>query len=222
MIPLARFEEIIDASGVAPLAEALLPSGARMRQLSVRTLLLGMMLAARRRRPAHLTRVHQALTGLPEDEQRRLGVLAGWKDGPHRLTYRQAEYTFALVARALGKDEPDGLPSPELQRTCDDLLEASIPEQFRDASSSVAVDWTDLETFSRPPPRGTGDCADPEASWGHRRNNLLHDEDELFFGYYLSDAVMVPDEQGPPVAELACRMTSPPAATTPSPPSPPC
>ena len=207
MIPLARFEEIIDDSGVAPLAEALLPSGARTRQLSVRTLLLGMMLAAADGRPAHLTRVHQALAGLPEGEQRRLGVLADWKGGPHRLTYRQAEYTFALVARALGKDEPDGLPSPELQRTCDDLLEASIPEQFRDASSSVAVDWTDLETFSRPPPRGTSDCADPEASWGHRRNNLRHDEDELFYGYYLSDAVMVPDEQGPPVAELARRMT---------------
>jgi len=207
MIPLPVLEGVVDASGAAPGIEALLPSGARVRQLSARTLLLGMMLAAAGGRPAHLTRVHQALTGLPEDEQRRLGVLADWKDGPHQLTYRQAEYTFGLTARALGKDEPDGLPSPELQRTCDDLLEASIPEQFRDASSSMAVDWTDLGTFSRPPPRGTSDCADPEASWGHRKNNLLHDEDELFFGYYLSDAVMVPDEQGPPAAELARRMT---------------
>ena len=69
------------------------------------------------------------------------------------------------------------------------------------------MDWTDLESFSRPPPRGTSDCADPEASWGHRKNNLLHDEDELFFGYYLSAAIMVPDEQGPPVPELARRMT---------------
>ena len=42
-------------------------------------------------RPAHLARVHQALTGLPEGEQRRLGVLADWKNGPHLLTYRQAE-----------------------------------------------------------------------------------------------------------------------------------
>ena len=69
------------------------------------------------------------------------------------------------------------------------------------------MDWTDLESFSRPPPRGTSDCADPEASWGHRKNNLRHDEDELFFGYYLSAAIMVPDEQGPPVPELARRMT---------------
>ena len=151
--------------------------------------------------------MHQALTSLPEEEQRRLGVLADWKDGPHLLTYRQAEYTFGLLARALGKDEPDGLPSPELQRACDCLLEASVPEELADAGRSLAVDWSDLETFSRPPPRGTGGCADPEASWGHRRNNLRRDEDELFFGYYLSAAVMVPDEQGPPVPELARRMT---------------
>ena len=132
-----------------------------------------MLLALADGRPAHLTRVHQALVSLPEGEQRRLGVLADWKDGPHLLTYRQAEYTFGLVARALGKDEPDGLPSPELQAACDGLLEASVPEEFKDASASLAVDWTDLESFSRPPPHGTSDCADPEASWGHRKNNLL-------------------------------------------------
>ncbi len=44
---------------------------------------------------------------------------------------------------------------------------------FKDASTSLAVDWIDLESFSRPPPRGTSDCADPEASWGHRKYNLL-------------------------------------------------
>jgi hypothetical protein len=207
MIPLAAAESVTDASGIAPRTEDMLPAGVRTRQLSVRTLLLGMMLALADGRPAHLTRVHQALVGLPESEQRRLGVLADWKNGPHQLTYRQAEYTFGLVARALGKDHPDGQPSPALQRVCDDLLEAGIPEQLNDASTSLAVDWTDMESFSRPPPHGTSDCADPEASWGHRRNNLLHDEDELFFGYYLSDAVTVPDEQGPPVPEFARRMT---------------
>jgi hypothetical protein len=207
MTGLAVLESVIDASGIGPRIEALLPSGARARQLSARTLLLGMMTALADGRPAHLTRVHQALTSLPEDEQRRLGVLADWRDGPHRLTYRQAEYTFALVTAALAKDEPDGLPSRELQHACDSLLEASVPQQFKDVSRSLAVDWTDLESFSRPPPRGTSDCADPEASWGHRKNNLRHDDDELFFGYYLSAAVMVPGEQGPPVPESARRMT---------------
>jgi hypothetical protein len=39
MIALAAFEEIIDASGVAPRIEAMLPIGVRPRQLSVRALL---------------------------------------------------------------------------------------------------------------------------------------------------------------------------------------
>jgi hypothetical protein len=208
MIALAALEEVIDASGVALRIEAMLPAGVRARQLSVRTLLAGMCLAHADGRPAHLTRVHQALTALGEDEQRRLGVLADWKHGPHRLTYRQTEYTSGLVAAALGKDEPDGLPSPALQAACDDMLEASVPRAFKHASRSLAVDWTDLESFSRPPPHGTSHCADPEASWGHRKNNLRHDEDELFYGYYLSAAIMVPGEQGPPVPELARRMTA--------------
>jgi hypothetical protein len=207
MIPLGVLEAVIDASGAAPRIEALLPAGVRPRQLPARTLLLGMLLTAADGRPAHLTRVHQALTALPEDQQRRLGVLADWRHGPHLLTYRQAEYTFHLVAAAIGKDEPDGLPSPALQAACDDLLEASVPGEFKGSSASLAADWSDLESFSRPPPRGTSDCADPEASWGHRKNNLRHDEDELFFGYYLSAAVMAPDEQGPPVPELARRAT---------------
>ena len=172
MIPLAVFEEVIDASGVAPRIEAMLPIGVRARQLSVRTLLAGMCLTQADGRPAHLTRVHQALTSLPEDTQVRLGIIADWKRGPHQLTYRQAEYTFGLVAAALGKDEPGGLPPPALQAVCDDLLEASVPEEFKDASTSLAVDWSDLESFSRPPPARGGPCADPEASWGHRKDNL--------------------------------------------------
>src|SRR4029077_5701168 len=125
----------------------------------------------------------------------------------HQLTYRQAEYTCSLIAAAVGKDEPDGLPLPELQAICDDLLEASVPEGFKDASRSLAVDWTDLESFSRPPPRGTSNCADPEASWGHRKNNLLRSENELFFGYYLSAGVMMPEEHGPAVPEFTRRAT---------------
>jgi hypothetical protein len=207
MIPRAAFEAVIDATGVAPRIEAMLPTGVRARQLSVRTLLAGMCLTQADHRPAHLTRVHQALTSLPGDDQRRLGVIADWKHGPHQLTYRQTEYTFGLVAEALGKDEPDGLPSGPLQGTCNDLLEASVPEEFKDTSTSLAVDWTDLESFSRPPPRGTSDCADPEASWGHRKNNLLRSEDELFYGWYLSAAIMMREENGPAVPEFARRAT---------------
>jgi hypothetical protein len=207
MTELAVLEAVIDASGVAPRIEAVLSAGVRARQLSVRTLLAGMCLAQADGRPAHLTRVRQALISLPEDDQRRLGVLADWKGCPHLLTYRQTEYTFGLVARALAMEEPGGLPSPELQAACDDLLESSVPAEFKDASASLAVDWTDLESFSRPPPHGTRDCADPEASWGHRRNNLPRSQDELFYGYYFSAGIMEREENGPGVPELARRMT---------------
>jgi len=204
MIPLAASGEIIDASGVAPRIEAVLPIGVRPRQLSVRALLAGMCLTQADGRPAHLTRVHQALTSLPEDDQVRLGIIADWKRGPHQLTYRQTKHTSGLVAGAIAKNEPGGLPSGLLQCICDDLLEASIPDQFKDASTSLAVDWTRLESF-RPPPHGTSDCADPEASWGHRKNNLLRSQDELFYGYYLSAGVMMPEENGPAVPEFARR-----------------
>jgi hypothetical protein len=127
MIALPVLEGILDASGIAPRTEALLPSGARKRHLTVRNLLLGMMLALADGRPAHLTRVCQALASLPEGEQRRLGVLADWKGREHPLTYRQAEYTFSLVTAALGKDDPDGLPSPALQAACDGLQRSQHP-----------------------------------------------------------------------------------------------
>ena len=78
MISLPALEGILDASGIAPRTEALLPAGVRARQLTVRTLLLGMMLTIGDGRPAHLTRVHQALaaldggTGLPRLDTSRL------------------------------------------------------------------------------------------------------------------------------------------------------
>jgi hypothetical protein len=207
MIWLPAFEEIIDASAIAPRIEAMLPAGVRTRQLEVRTLLAGMCLAQADHRPAHLTRVHQALISLPEADQARLGVLADWKHGPHLLTYRQTEYTFGLVTGALAGAQPGGLPSGRLQSFCDDLLEASVPQQFKDASTSLAVDWTDLETFSRPPPARGGPCADPEAWRGHRKNNLLRRLDELFYGYYLCAAIMMREEKGPAAAEFARRAT---------------
>jgi hypothetical protein len=209
---LAAIEAIIDSSGVAPAIEALLPAGVRQRQLSARTLLTGMMLALDDGRPAYLTEAHAALTSLPGADQIRLGVIADWKTGPHQLTYRQTEHTCRLIATALGKDTPDGAPSDDLQAACDQLLEASIPARYKDPASpqapaALAGDWTDVESWSRPPRHGDTACADPEAAWGHRNTNLPGPKGEMFFGYYLSLAVMTREESGPPVPELARRMT---------------
>ena len=226
-----RLQQIIDTSGVAGPIERLLPVGVRPRQLSVRTLLLGMLLIAVQGRPAHLRRVHHALLALAADEQHRLAIITQWKTGPHLLTYRQVERTFALVAAALAKPTPDGTPSELLSGVLDRLLEATVTVLGEPASSSYAVDWTDHETWSRPPhkPRQHPDdkqpatddteqptpdsdsdddqpCADPEASWGHRRGNHPGQKDELFYGYYLQAATTVSDEHGPKVPELARRM----------------
>src|ERR1019366_6848812 len=89
----------------------------------------------------------------------------------------------------------------------DDLLEASIPAQRKDASAALAADWTDVETFARPPRHGSTECADPEASWGHRNSNLPGPKGEMFFGFYLSAGTMTREEAGPAVPELARRMT---------------
>ncbi len=206
-IPLAALQDIIDASGAAPRIEALLPAGVRRRQLPVRTLLTGMMLTLDDRRPAYLTEVHAALTALPGPDQVRLGVIAEQKNGPHLLTYRQAGHTHRLIATALRKEQPDGAPSGQLASICDDLLEASIPARYKHATSALTVDWTDVESFSRPPRHGTLQCADPEASWGHRNSNLPGPKGEMFYGYYLSAATMTREETGPAVPELARRMT---------------
>jgi len=234
-------EAVVDASGVAARIEALLPVGVRPRQLRVRTLLVGMLLAAVDGRPAHLRRVHQALTALGEPERRRLAVIAQFKTGPHLLTYRQLEYTFARIVAALAKPQPDGSPSEQLSKVLDALLEASITVLGEPASSSYAVDWTDHETWSRPPPAkrsgpedsepATPDpdpaapdngrqCADPEAAWGHRRG-AAGDKHEPFFGYYTQVVTTVKDEHGPDVPELVRRIqiaacdTDPPAALVP-------
>jgi hypothetical protein len=205
--PLAVIEDIIDRSGAAERIEQLLPAAVRHRQLTARTLLVGMQLTVADGRPAHLTRVHAALTALPAADQSRLGVTQDWKNGPHQLTYRQIEHTCRLIVRALAKDEPDGAPTAGLQAACDSLLEASIPAAHANTSSALAADWTDVETWSRPPRRGTSGCADPEAAWGHRTTNLPGPRGEMFFGYYLSAAVMTREEDGPAVPELARRMT---------------
>ena len=218
---LERLEAIVDASGVAERIEAMLPVGVRPRQLRVRTLLIGMLAVACEGRPAHLSRVHEALSALPESEQRRLGVIAEWKDGPHLLTYRQVERTFGLVVGALAKEEPDGEPSEALSEIIDALLEAGVEVCGEPASSSYAVDWTDLESFSRPP-KGDGRCADPEAAWGHRRGDSPGEADEAFLGYYLQVVTAVGEERGPAVAELVRRIqiasckVDPPAALVPA------
>ncbi len=148
---LALIERIIDASRVAGRIEGLLPIGVRPRQLQVRTLLIGMVLTIAQGRDALLTNVHQLLRRLSEADRRRLGVIAQCNDAEHELTYRQLEYTYRLIVGRLAKHQPDGAPSELLSEGLDGLLEASVTVLGEPDSTSYAVDWTDHETWSRPP-----------------------------------------------------------------------
>ncbi len=187
---------MLDASGVAMALEAGLPHGVRARQLSARTLVVGMLVALAEGRPAQLTRVHAALSGLPEADRARLGVVSEWRTGPHTLSYRQVEHTARLLAASLAKACPDGQPSVALARFSAALLEASVPERAKATSAALAVDWTDMESFACPPVPDVRPSVDAEASWGHRRGHGPGQKDELFFGYYLSAATMVNEEGG--------------------------
>jgi hypothetical protein len=173
---LERVEQIIDASPTAGRIEALLPAGVRPRQLKVRTLLIGMVLAMLAGRDALLTNVLAALLELPEADRRRLGVIARWNDGEHQLSYRQLEYTYRLTSNRLANDQPDGTPSEVLAEVLDALLEASVTVLGEPDSSSYAVDWSDHETWSRPPAKKPANPSDPVPATGDTKATAENNE----------------------------------------------
>jgi hypothetical protein len=208
-----------------------MPKGGRPRRLSSRTVLLGVMIALDSGRPAHLAAAWRALSLLEVSDQLALGAAAVTGDGElEQATYRQIEDTFKVMCASI---DPSPVPSfkglPATARTdhlrearagiefdskkaalravSDALVEASVPDAYKSASASLAVDWTDHETWSRPRSKGDEQPAnDPDASWGHAKRNAPGAKDCLFFGYYAQVATMVPDEGGPPVPELVRRI----------------
>lgn len=207
-----------------------MPTGGRPRQLSARTVVLGLALALADHRPAHLAAAHRALSSLPVADRLRLGVARPGEGGLAEATYRQVSHTYAVMTRAI---DPSPVPSfkgiaeddraahleraragidaeartTRLHQVIDALVEASIPEAYRSASSGLALDWTDHETWARP--RDKDDPApanDPDASWGHAKRNAPGAKDCLFLGYYAQVATMVGDEGGALVPELIRRI----------------
>jgi hypothetical protein len=210
--------------------DALLPSGGRPRQLGAKAVLLGVMLALDAGRPAHVSAAWRALCDLPLSDQLSVGF-AQSKDGEfHRATYRQFSDTFSVLCRGI---DPTPVPSfsgvPDDERALhlaaartgvdaeakralldgvrDALVEASVPGTYKSASSSLAVDWTDHETWSRArPAEDPQPSNDPDASFGHAKRNAPGAKDYLFYGYYAQVATMVRDEGGAPVPELVRRI----------------
>ncbi len=205
-VPLAAAQDIIDASGVAPWIEDLLPRAVRGRQLSARTLLIGMTsrwLTA----PAQLTRVHAALTALPEADQVRLGVTpgrpgrissptarsstpSGWPSRPWARTTRRR----AIGRPASSLRQPAGGQHPARSRT----------------PPALAADWTDVESWSRPPRHGTTSAPTPRRP-GATATPTCPAPAARCSSATTSASRHDAEENGPPVPELARRMTCAPA-----------
>ncbi len=210
--------------------DSLLPSGGRPRELSSRPVLLGLMIAMSTGRPAHLAAGHRALSGLPAGTKLRLKAARFTREGLRTVSYRQFEDTFSVLVSVL---DPSPVPSFRgvgeddraahldtaragvdtvsrralLDAVTDALLEASIPEAYRVSPSSLAIDWTDHETFARPRAReDPRPSSDPDASFGHAKRNAPGAKDCLFYGYYGQVATMVPGEGGPALPELVRRI----------------
>ncbi len=210
--------------------DALLPSGGRPRQLGAKTVLLGIMLALDAGRPAHVWAAWRALCALPVADQLSVGFAQSKDSKFHRATYRQLSDTFSVLCRGI---DPTPVPSfrgvPDEERVLhlaaartgvdteakrarldgvsDALVEASVPAAHKSASSSLAVDWTDHETWSRARPlEDPQPSNDPDASFGHAKRNAPGAKDYLFFGYYAGVATMVRDEGGARVPELVRRI----------------
>jgi hypothetical protein len=188
------------------------------------------MLALDAGRPAQLEAAWRALDSLPLSDQLCVGFAQSKGGECHTASYRQVCDTFSVLCRGI---DPTPVPSfrgvPDKERVVhlaaarrgvdaqanaarldavsDALIEASVPGAYKSASTSLAVDWTDHETWSRARPVEDPQPAnDPDASFGHAKRNAPGAKDYLFFGYYAQVATMVRDEGGAQVPELVRRI----------------
>ena len=192
-------------------------------------------------RPAQLEAAWRALDSLAVADQLSVGFAQSKGGECHTASYRQVSDTFSVLCRGI---DPTPVPSfrgvPDQERVLhlaaarssvdteaaaarldavsDALIEASVPAAYKSASSSLAVDWTDHETWSRARPvEDLQPANDPDASFGHAKRNAPGAKDYLFFGYYAQVATMVRDEGGAAVPELVRRIAVHAPASTPPP-----
>lgn len=238
---LAAFEAVVDVSGVATLLTDRRPHGGRVAQLSARAVLVALMLGIDRHKSAHLAGAHEALVDLPVSDRIRIGAHCSTREALGDPTYRQFSSTHDVLVKVFdptpvpsfrgveAKDRQAHLDaarhgidvkgvSSAREEIVDRLVEASVPGPYKQMSSSLAIDWTDHETWSRP--RAKDDpcpAYDPDATWGHAKRNAPGAKEQPFFGYYAQVATMVADDGAGPVPELVRRIAFGPAEVDPPP-----
>ncbi|MCB0950255.1 MAG: hypothetical protein KDB44_13460, partial [Mycobacterium sp.] len=202
MIPaveVRRAEAVVDRSGlVSELEDLLRPRGpvtgrsvGRPRDISVRTFLIGVLLAAGHGRNLHLRRVHHALTrDISRTQQDRLGVRHRRRTDPAGAFRRVLTYFhFSRITCALAKKvQRDG--DEYLQSICDRLIDASVAAGPT-PSGDWAIDGTGVDTWANGL-KSAHRRADPDAAWGHRTPTPQKSMSKKFYGYDLYGFTALP------------------------------
>lgn len=196
-------EKVIDASGLDAVLEARVHAhrkrAGRPRQLSMRTFLIGVYLVAQHG-TMHIGRIAPTLNGLPTATRRRLGI-----EREGGITTRQVQRLFSAVTAAL---RADGLQA--LDEVFDLLCDATQPQEA-EATKSIAVDSTDVDSWGRRRTvRSKKKSSDPDARWRGTQHAKSTWKNPLF-GYDLTVAVMIPELAGADVPLVARRARLRPA-----------
>ena len=218
---LKEAEALVDESGAAVLVEQLLQAAAeksgRPRELPVRTLFVAQQLLAFEG-DHFLVSVPKLLNNLDAVTKRRLGIYR------RTVTYRQVQHLFAVIA-AVTYDATD--QSETSYRTFDELTNAIATKGAHpDAANttSLGIDASDIPSWGTSRYRFAYDdegtyignelhVTDPDAHWRSKDNP---EGKVSFFGYDLTVAVGVREENGPavPLAVKAMRFRAATHKTT--------
>jgi len=218
---LRETTEWVDRANVARDLEALLrpTKRGRPRQLSVRTLLIGIKRSIDTAKTACLTDVHRLLVEqLHHRDQAELGVVN--RRTGELISLHQVRRLFVTLTARL---DPSGHPTPALpdgacatrhealQSVLDRLLDATMTTDVTH-HGSYAIDGTGVWSWSRGK-RRTELSADPDARWGTKTHKS--GKQESYFGYEVHALVRI-NSQRQDRADVPClaeRIIVAPAST---------
>ena len=229
---LRRAAQLVDRSGLPEWFEAELMSydedgeperRGRRRLLSVRTLLVGIALAALDGRELHLVRVREILANLAWKERKTLAIPQDEGAGLTGLTDRQVSYLWNKMV-ALVDPSPHFSPEldddldahdPDRQELLQGVLDCIVEASLDGRTTSVyAVDWTYMPSWARLR-RAKAPSPDPDANHIRYENKAKTGPKYNIFGYAVHAVVRSRTLDQERIPYLAERITLVPAATDP-------
>ena len=237
-----RAIRVVRNAGVVPIIERLLGDHpGRRSQLSVEAMLTAAVLSAETLSTYNRTDVCRTLAGLSARIRTRLGL----PDTP--IPYKTVSRQYRRLETKLADNPVADGEQVGLRWLVQRVIEASVPEQFRQTGTEIALDATAFPTFARtvdytpqtdidpadpPPGVRVGEdgkiirCADPDARAGHRTGTSYYPSGP-FTGYFFTTAVAArpgrwtgdPERfhQGNPVPPYVLALSVDPASHNPGP-----